>query len=152
MATVLSEGAFDAFGWPVLRRGNVLELPNLKLLVEEQCSGAHSLYALLALGLAWVFFMPRPTWLRVVLVACTAPIALMANSIRVIGTGALAYKVDPAYAEGASHFTGGMLVFGIGVALFLVVDWCLRPDAPRPASEPDEEASVAAPPDASNGS
>ena len=127
-ATIVAEGAFDGMGWIVVRQGNVLQLPGLKLLVEEQCSGAHSLYALAALGLAWVAFVERPAWLRVVLVISTVPVAMLANAVRVTGTGVLAYKVDPSYATGVSHQTAGMIVFGIGLALFLLVDWCLRPE------------------------
>ena len=72
--------------------------------------------------------MERPAWLRVVLVISTVPVAMLANAVRVTGTGVLAYKVDPSYATGVSHQTAGMIVFGIGLALFLLVDWCLRPE------------------------
>jgi exosortase len=130
LATTVSAGVFDALGWVVVRQGNVIQLPGLKLLVEEACSGVHSLYALVALGVAWAAFVERPAWLRVTLVLATVPISVLANSIRVIGTGVLAYRVDPSYAEGVSHTTAGMLVFGIGLVLLLLVDWCLKPDAP----------------------
>jgi exosortase len=144
MATAASETVFDAAGWVVVRQGNVLQLPGLKLLVEDACSGVHSLYALVALGFAWTGFMPRPWWLRVTLVVATVPISVAANAIRVIVTGWLAYKVDPSYAQGVSHETTGMIVFGIGLLLFLVVDWCLKPDpVPAPRAAP---AGPAAPP------
>jgi exosortase len=130
VATIVAEGTFDALGWVVVRQGNVLHLPGLKLLVEEQCSGAHSLYALVALSVAWVAFVPRPIWLRFLLVFASVPVAMLANAIRVTGTGVLAYEVDPSYATGVSHQTAGMIVFAIGLALFLMVDWCLRPDEP----------------------
>jgi exosortase len=136
LATTTSEAVFDAFGWVVVRQGNVLQLPGLKLLVEDACSGVHSLYALAALGVAWVGFVERPWWLRVTLVLATVPISVLANAIRVVVTGWLAYKVDPKYAQGVSHETTGMIVFAIGLALFLVVDWCLRPDPPPPPSAP----------------
>lgn len=135
MATAASEAVFDAAGWVVVRQGNVLQLPGLKLLVEDACSGVHSLYALVALGFAWTGFMPRPWWLRITLVLATVPISVAANAIRVIVTGWLAYKVDPAYAQGVSHETTGMIVFGIGLVLFLFVDWCLKPDLPPTAEE-----------------
>ena len=64
-------------------------------------------------------------------------VALVANAIRVTGTGILAYKVDPGYATGVSHSTAGMIVFGIGLALFLLVDWCLKPDVFEPVGVPD---------------
>ena len=106
--------------------------------MEEQCSGAHSLYALVALSVAWVAFVRRPVWLRFVLVAGSVPVAMLANAIRVTGTGVLAYKVDPEYATGVSHQTAGMIVFGIGLALFLLLDWCLRPDGEPAADERDD--------------
>jgi len=64
---------------------------------------------------------------------------MLANAIRVTGTGVLAYRVDPSYATGASHQLGGMIVFAIGLGLFLLVDWCLRPDAVP--TENDDAAS-----------
>jgi exosortase len=130
LATRIAETFFSALGWVVVREGNVLQLPRLKLLVEEGCSGVHSLFALIALAVAWVFFVERPGWLRATLVVATLPIAVLANAIRVSVTGVLAYKVDPDYARGVSHETAGMIVFAIGVALMLAVDWCLKPDPP----------------------
>lgn len=141
VATIVAEATFDALGWVVVRQGNVLQLPGLKLLVEDACSGAHSLYALIALGVAWVAFVPRPLWLRAVLVASTVPVALLANAIRVIVTGVLAYEVDPKYAEGTSHEVTGMLVFVTGLALFLLLDWCLKPDPPDELPEPSAQAA-----------
>lgn len=138
-ATTIAERFFDAMGWIVVRDGNVLQLPRLKLLVEEGCSGIHSLYALIALAVAWVFFVPRPVWLRVTLILASVPIAVVANSMRVSITGVLAYKVDPSYAQGVSHETAGMIVFAIGVALLLACDWSLKPDPP---AEPDADGAV----------
>lgn len=138
IATRIAEKFFEAIGWVVVREGNVLQLPSIKLLVEEGCSGIHSLYALIALALAWVFFVERPVWLRVTLVAAAVPIAVIANAVRVIVTGVLAYRVDPKYAQGVSHQTAGMIVFAIGVALLLGLDWCLRPDAPEAAADDRE--------------
>ncbi|MCE9636104.1 MAG: exosortase/archaeosortase family protein [Planctomycetes bacterium] len=127
-ATRAGEVVFDAFGWVVVRQGNVLQLPGLKLLMEDACSGVHSLYALVCLGIAWVAFTSRPTWLRIVLVVSTIPIAIAANALRVIVTGILAYEVDPKYAAGTSHSITGMLVFVTGLLMLLFVDWCLKPD------------------------
>ena len=128
VATVASEATFEAFGWVVVRQGNVLQLPGLKLLVEDACSGVHSLYSLVCLAVAWVFFVERPRWLQITLVLAAVPLAVLANTVRVIGTGVLAYKVDPAYAQGGSHFAAGMVVFVLGAAMLLGLDWCLKPD------------------------
>jgi len=135
VATAASEAVFDALGWVVVRQGNVLQLPGLKLLVEDACSGIHSLYALVCLGVAWVAFVERPAWLRIVLILSTVPVAIVANTLRVIVSGILAYEVDPKYAEGTSHAATGMIVFATGLVLFLFVDWCLKPDPRRERAE-----------------
>lgn len=137
IATRVSETFFEALGWVVVRDGNVLQLPRVKLLVEEGCAGVHSLYSLLALAIAWVAFVERPAWMRVVLVAASVPIAVLANAIRVSATGVLAYKVDPSYAQGVSHQTAGMIVFAIGLVLLVFLDWCLRPDPPAAPGDAD---------------
>jgi len=92
-----------------------------------------------------VGFVQRPVWLRITLVLATVPIAVLANAIRVSITGVLAYKVDPSYAQGVSHQTAGMIVFGIGMGLLLGLDWCLRPDAPAasaPAARADDASAA----------
>ena len=43
---------------------------NVTLLVEEQCSGVHGLYALIALGVAWIAFVPRPRWVAASQACC----------------------------------------------------------------------------------
>jgi exosortase len=141
VATGIAETFFAALGWIVVRDGNILQLPRVKLLVEEGCSGVHSLYALFALALAWVAFVERPVWMRVALVAASVPVAVLANAIRVSATGVLAYKVDPSYAQGVSHQTAGMIVFAIGLALLLGIDWCLRPDPPESAPAANDAAA-----------
>ncbi len=128
LSAEVATACFDLMGWAVAQEGNVVQLPGVTLLVEEQCSGVHSLYALIALGVAWVAFVPRPRWLAATLVAATIPIAVFANVVRVIGTGVLAYKLDPSYAQGVTHEVAGMVVFAIGLAAFLLIDWALRPD------------------------
>lgn len=133
-ATSIAESCFNAFGWIVVRDGNVLQLPGTKLLVEERCSGAHSLYALVALAIAWTAFVERPWWLRITVVAATLPVAVAANAVRVTVTGVLAYKVDPKYAQGVSHTTAGLIVFVIGLALLLGLDWLLKP-GPRASGD-----------------
>ena len=57
-------------------------------------------------------------------------VTVVANAVRVAGTGVLAHKVDPSWAQGASHTTAGLVVFAIGLALLLGLDWLLKPAAP----------------------
>src|SRR6185436_10017604 len=58
-ASAVAETALQGIGIPVLRNGNVLELPNRQLQVVEACSGIRSLLSLTFLSLAYSqFFDP----------------------------------------------------------------------------------------------
>src|SRR5690242_18260090 len=79
VATVL----LQTVGIPVLRDGNILELPSQRLEVIEACSGIRSLISLTFLSLAYGYFFDKRPWMRWVLLVCAVPIAIAANAIRV---------------------------------------------------------------------
>ena len=78
------------FGIPVLQEGNVIILAGTKLEVAEACSGIRSLQALLALGTVYAYFSQHVRWKQWVLILLSIPIAIVANALRVTGTGFLA--------------------------------------------------------------
>ncbi len=125
-AATVSTRIIDFCGIPVLREGNVIEVPNVQLFVEEACSGLHSLYSLIALGTAFVFLTERRTWEKIVLILSTVPIAIAANVSRVTLTGILAAKVSPDLAKGSIHEYGGLLVFLLGLGMFVAFSAALR--------------------------
>lgn len=101
-------------GIPVLRDGNVLELPSQRLEVIEACSGIRSLLSLSFLSLAYAHFFDRRKWMKVVLFLATIPIAIAANASRVAITGILSeYKKE--WAEGAYHTFEGWVIFMIAL-------------------------------------
>jgi len=101
----------DMGGVPVLREGNVIQLPNMSLEVVEACSGIRSLISLLALSAVFAYLFQKQQWRRAVLVASAIPIAVITNIIRVTGTGMLAHKFGGRAAEGFYHDISGWLVF-----------------------------------------
>ena len=97
-ASEMAEWALSMFGIPVLREGNILELPSQTLSVVEACSGIRSLLSLSFLAVVYgYFFDPRP-WMRFVLLVAAIPIALFANASRVTITGLLS-EYDPDLAR-----------------------------------------------------
>jgi exosortase len=119
-ASQFGEGALVACHIPVFREGNVIHLANTSLEVAEACSGIRSLVSLLSLGIVYGYIMDSRLWMRIVLSAATVPIAIVANGIRVAGTGVAAHFYGPEAAEGFSHTFSGWIVY-IAAAIMLFI-------------------------------
>jgi exosortase len=121
VASQAGEAAIAFAGIPVLREGNVLRLPAQTLEVVEACSGLRSLISLIMLGVVLGYFTDRRTWARVAITIAAVPIAIIANAIRVAGTGIASEWVSPAAAEGFFHTFSGWLVFVVAFSGLLLV-------------------------------
>jgi exosortase len=108
----------ELIGIPVLRDGNVLELPSQKLNVVEACSGIRSLLSLTFLSLVYGYFFDKKGWMRGALFLSTVPIAILANAGRVTLTGVMS-EINPEWAHGSAHTASGWVIFMI--ALFMMV-------------------------------
>jgi exosortase len=107
-------------GVPVLREGNVINLPAMPLEVVEACSGIRSLLSLVTLAIIYGYFVETRTWVRVVLALAAIPIAVAANSLRIVGTGLLVQYWDPDKAEGFFHTFSGWLIFVVALAMLFL--------------------------------
>lgn len=136
LASRVGEVSLGALNIPVLREGNVIVLANTSLEVAEACSGIRSLISLLTLGIVFGYLVdPRPA-MRTVIALSTIPIAVVANGLRVAGTGIAAHYYGPAAAEGFFHTFSGWLVFVFAFALLFAVERALRRLAPPPPLGP----------------
>ena len=118
LASWFAEQSLTLAGIPVLRDGNILELPNQRLSVVEACSGIRSLLSLSFLSLVYAYFFDRRVWMRWALLACTPPIAILSNAARVSVTGLL-WEFKPEYADGFFHLFEGWIIFMAGVLLLM---------------------------------
>jgi exosortase len=105
---------------PVFREGNIIVLPHTVLEVAEACSGIRSLISLLTLGIVYGHFADPRLGVRVTLAAATVPIAIVANGLRVAGTGFAAHVFSPAAAQGFFHTFSGWLVFVASFAMLVL--------------------------------
>ena len=119
LASRLADSALTLLSIPVLREGNILELPNQRLSVVEACSGIRSLLSLTFLSLVYGYFFEKKTWIRVVLFLSTVPIAIVANSSRVTITGILT-QVKPDAAEGFFHEAEGWVIFMVALGILIL--------------------------------
>jgi exosortase len=133
LASQLGEWAISVVGIPVLREGNVLVLPSTSLEVAEACSGIRSLVSLITLGIAYGYFMDRRVWVRLLIVASTIPVAIVANGMRVAATGMAAEWIGPDAAQGFFHEFSGWIVFILAFVMILAIQRLITKFAPKPA-------------------
>jgi len=130
LAARLASSLLILFGVPVLREGNILQLPTTTLEVAQACSGIRSLMSLGALAVAYGYFLETRNLRRVLLALAAIPIAVGANGIRVMGTGLLGYYWDPDKAEGFFHTFSGWVIFIVSIlmlfAFHAALGWICR--------------------------
>ena len=119
LASRLGELLIGWMGIPVLRSGNLLELPSQTLDIADACSGIRSLLSLIFLSLVYTYFTDKRVWMRWALLIATVPIAIAANGIRVAVTGWLS-EVNTSFAHGWYHEMEGYLVFVVALAALIV--------------------------------
>lgn len=121
LASTLASDLLPVFGVPVLREGNVINLPLMQLEVAEACSGIRSLMSLFTLAVFYGYFMEKSNGRRVVLALASIPIAIAANAVRILGTGLCVQYWDPDKALGFFHEFSGWVIFLVSlVCLYLV--------------------------------
>lgn len=130
LASRVAAIVLPVLGVPVLREGNVINLPAMPLEVAEACSGIRSLMTLVAVATMYGYLMEKRVWVRWVLALASVPIAVAANSVRIIGTGLLVQYWDPDKAEGYFHASWGWIIFVISLlmlyALHNLINMSLR--------------------------
>jgi exosortase len=125
-ASSLAASLLGLVGVPVLRDGNVIQLPTMSLQVVEACSGIRSLVSLITLAVVYAYLIEKNEVIRVLLVVAAVPIAIAANGLRIMGTGLTGMYWSPDKAEGFFHEFSGWLIFVMSLAMLFTVHQVLR--------------------------
>lgn len=121
LASKLASTFLPWFGVPVLREGNIIELPSIKLEVAEACSGIRSLMSLFTLSIFYGYMVEKAFSRRFVLALASIPIAIAANAARIVGTGLCVQYWGSETAWGFFHEFSGWVIFLFSLGcLFLV--------------------------------
>jgi|SRR5271166_481276 len=121
LASKLASSLLPLFGVPVLREGNVIVLPVMKLEVAEACSGIRSLMSLFTLAVFYGYFLEKSNLRRTALALASIPIAIAANAVRILGTGLCVQYWDPDKAMGFFHEFSGWVIFLVSLSLLYLV-------------------------------
>jgi exosortase len=136
LASKVASTTLPWMGVPVLREGNVIVLPAMALEVAEACSGIRSLMSLATLAVIYGYLMERKVGVRVLLAVASIPIAVAANSLRIVGTGLLVQYWDPEKAEGFFHEFSGWLIFVVSLVMLYLLHRAVRVFWHEEATEP----------------
>jgi exosortase len=126
LASKLASGILPLMNVPVLREGNVIQLPAMPLEVAEACSGIRSLMSLGTLAVFYGYFLERSAARRVLLALMSVPIAVAANALRIVGTGLCVQYWDPDKALGFFHEFSGWVVFVVSLVILYSMHRLMR--------------------------
>ena len=147
MAFLLKEVAVTGGAWlgnllgaDVARSGDMLRPAGSKdgLFVADACSGLRSLLSMAMLAYCLAFFTgPGSWWRRAVLLAAAAPVAVVANVVRIAVLCLFARWFGVPFAEGTGHTMANLAEWVADLVVLLGLDAMLRRrDAAGPAEIP----------------
>jgi exosortase len=121
LASRLGGSLIALVGVPVVREGNVIQLPSLTLDVAEACSGLRSLVTLVTIGVIYGYVYESRAVQRLFLILSAFPIAIAANAFRIMIAGLLGEFWNPDKVEGFLHTFSGVVVFALSLALLMLL-------------------------------
>jgi exosortase len=123
LATTMSTWTLQSLGQPAIAEGSTILLGDNILEVERACSGLRMFYGILALAVATVI-ITRARWaVAICLLAAVAPVAILANVLRITTTGLLYDYASSESARKFSHDLAGILMIVVAIAFFMLVLW-----------------------------
>lgn len=126
VATRIAVDCLNWLGIPCLQRGNVIELSNGLVGIDEACSGIQSLLSSLMASVFLGAYLRLTTWRRLVLVGAGIGTAVIGNVIRIIVLTKAVQQQGQAGFEKAHDPVGMWASTGIFLTLGLMA-WFMRP-------------------------
>jgi EpsI family protein len=123
---VVAAEALQLIGIPLYRDSYFLHLPSITLEVADVCSGIASLFATVALGTLYVYFLPARASAKLAVLAGVVIFPLIANLIRIILVGASVYYYGPVMLKAFFHSFTGTFTFLLSLTMLLVLGEFLR--------------------------
>jgi len=106
---------------PVYSNGIFISIPNGNFEVAEACAGVRFLIATVAIGTLFSYLSYRSWTRKLIFVALSFIIPVIANGFRALGILLIAYYSDNKYAVGADHIIYGWGFFAFVLLLLLYI-------------------------------
>ena len=115
-----STSFIQTFGIPAIAQGNTILMGDIRLGVEEACSGLRMLMVFIAISAAAVIVSDRSRWEKILIFFSAIPIALISNIVRIVAT-ALAYEyANRETADLIFHDLSGWLMMPFAMLLLFL--------------------------------
>ena len=121
LATKISSAALVIVGFPAVAEGSVIRIGTEVYGVSEACSGLRIFWGIAAFAYAIAVFSRRMWLSKLLLVFSVIPVAIVANSVRIIVTCILFEKAGTEIAKKFSHDIAGIFMVPLAVVLLLGV-------------------------------
>jgi len=125
---------------PHERTGLVIEIPGLRLLVEEACSGINSILFMTFICVFYAMWMRRSVFFTVVLYIFTIGCVLAGNLVRIVSGAWAWYYYQVEILTGWKHEAIGLSLTATYIALIILAEKSLR-NPSRAYSVSDHESS-----------
>jgi exosortase A len=122
--------ALQLSGLPVAREGLYLSTPAGEWRVAEACSGLRFLVSGFALGCLFAHLMYRTAWKRLLFVALSFIVPIVANGLRAYILVMVGTVSEMRLERGLNHYTYGWIVFTVVMGVFFTVGAAFREHAP----------------------
>jgi len=110
---------------PVTRDGVMLSIPGLDIEVASECSSIRSSMMLIITTMVLAHLFLRSWWRKALLIVVAIPLSVAKNALRIFTIAELGTRVDPGFLDGRLHRQGGIVFWGLAVAVVVVLLWGL---------------------------
>jgi EpsI family protein len=124
----------QAVGVPVYRDAYLLHLPDITLEVADVCSGIASLFAMLALGTIYVYYLPTRIRMKFAVLVSAFIFPVIANLFRIFLVTVSVYYYGPVMLEAFFHRFTGTFTFLLSLVMLLWLGETLRRKFPKASS------------------
>lgn len=121
LAVASSASVLDLLGVVLTTSANVIEIPGHKLLVEEACSGIHSVMFALCACLFYTLWQRRPPWRILLCLVATLAFVILGNVFRITMGAWLLFKFKWDLLSGWPHELVGLAL----TLAYLLLIWSL---------------------------
>ncbi len=121
VSTEISTWILQLFGQPAIAQGNTILMGSKQLEVAEACSGLRMFIGVSALAVAYGVIARQSLVNKIVLLLSVLPVAILANSLRVAGTGLALSFVSTPDAQKVVHDVAGWLVIPLAALMMALI-------------------------------